>query len=99
MKTFGPSISLEDTGKETLLEFPCDFSVKAMGLNEPDFHDIVVQIVRRHCSALTEDCSSIRPSKSGKWISVTVTFEATSKAQLDSIYMELSAHERVTMSL
>jgi putative lipoic acid-binding regulatory protein len=28
-----------------------------------------------------------------------VTIEATSKAQLDSIYRELSAHERVVMAL
>lgn len=90
---------MTDANNETLLEFPCEFSVKAMGLNEPDFHDIVVQIVRRHCPDLTEGCSSTRLSKNGKWLSVTVTFEATSKMQLDSIYMDLTAHERVTMSL
>lgn len=88
-----------DTNNETLLEFPCEFSVKAMGLNEPGFHEIVVQIVRRHCPELGEGCSSTRPSKNGKWLSVTVTFEASSKIQLDSIYMDLTAHERVTMSL
>ena len=88
-----------DLNSETLLEFPCEFSVKAMGLNEPGFHEIVVQIVRRHCPDLTEGCSRIRPSKNGKWLAVTVTFEATSKMQLDSIYMDLTEHERVTMSL
>lgn len=90
---------MNETNNETLLEFPCEFSVKAMGLNEPDFHEVVVQIVRRHCPELGEGCATTRPSKNGKWISVTVTFEATSKKQLDSIYMDLTAHERVTMSL
>ena len=84
---------------ETLLEFPCEFSVKAMGLNEPGFQELVVQIVRNHCPELGEGCSNIRPSKNGKWVSVTVTLQATSKQQLDSIYMELTAHEKVTMSL
>lgn len=88
-----------DANNETLLEFPCEFSVKAMGLNEPGFHEIVVQIVRRHCPELGEGCSTTRASKNGKWLSVTVTFEASSKMQLDSIYMDLTAHERVTMSL
>lgn len=87
------------TDKETLLEFPCEFSVKAMGLNEPGFHELVVQIVRNHCSDLGEGCSKTRPSSSGKWLSVTVTLQATSKAQLDAIYMELTEHEKVTMSL
>jgi putative lipoic acid-binding regulatory protein len=92
-------VDASNTNNETLLEFPCEFSVKAMGLNEPDFHQIVVQIVRKHCPDLGEGCSKTRPSKNGKWLSVTVTFEATSKLQLDSIYMDLTAHERVTMSL
>jgi len=88
-----------ESDQETLLEFPCEFSVKAMGLNEPDFHEIVVQIVRRHCEDLSEGCSKLRPSKNGKWVAVTVTIIATSKAQLDAIYMDLTAHERVTMSI
>ncbi len=85
--------------QETLLEFPCEFSVKAMGLNAPGFHETVVQIVRRHCDDLGEGCSKVRPSKNGKWLSVTVTMTATSKNQLDAIYMDLTAHEAVTMSL
>ena len=83
----------------TLLEFPCEFSVKAMGLNEPGLHELVVQIVRNHCPDLGENCSQTRPSKNGKWLSVTVTLQATSKQQLDNIYMELTAHEKITMSL
>jgi putative lipoic acid-binding regulatory protein len=87
------------TSDETLMEFPCEFSVKAMGLNSPGFEETVVQIVRRHCSDLNEGCSRTRPSKNGKWVSVTVTMIATSKAQLDAIYMDLTAHEDVTMSI
>ena len=89
----------DQANEETLLEFPCEFAVKAMGLNEPGFQEIVVQIVRRHCPDLSEGCSKTRPSKNGKWVSVTVTLTATSKKQLDSIYMDLTAHERVTMSI
>lgn len=70
-----------------------------MGLNEPGFQELVVQIVRNHCPELGEGCSSTRQSSNGKWLSVTVTLQATSKAQLDAIYMELTAHDKVTMSL
>ncbi len=85
--------------EDTLLEFPCEFSIKAMGLAAPDFDATVVQIVRRHVSGLGEGSVRIRPSSGGKYLSVTVTFEATSKAQLDAIYQDLTDHDRILMSL
>jgi putative lipoic acid-binding regulatory protein len=85
--------------QETLLEFPCQFSVKAMGLAAPDFDSVVVQIVRRHAPDIGEGSVRIRPSSGGKYLSVTVTFEATSKNQLDAIYQDLTDHERILMSL
>jgi putative lipoic acid-binding regulatory protein len=85
--------------KETLLEFPCEFSVKAMGLATDDFDSVVVEIVRRHVPDLGEGAVKTRPSKEGKYLSVTVTFEATSKPQLDAIYQDLTDHDQVLMSL
>ena len=85
--------------KETLLEFPCGFSIKAMGLADPEFDSLVVEIVRRHAPDLHEGAVTIRPSNKGKYISVTVTIEATSKSQLDTIYQDLTNHEKVLMSL
>jgi putative lipoic acid-binding regulatory protein len=85
--------------QETLLEFPCEFSVKAMGLAAADFDSVVVQIVRRHVPELGEGVARTRPSRGGKYLSVTVTFEATSKQQLDAIYQDLTDHERILMSL
>lgn len=87
------------TEQETLLKFPCQFSVKAMGLAANDFDLLVVQIINRHVPNLGEGAVKTRPSREGKYVSVTVTFEASSKAQLDAIYLALSADERVLMSL
>ena len=83
----------------TLLEFPCEFSVKAMGLTSPDFDAAVVEVVRRHAPDMTEGCVSSRPSKNGKYTSITVTIQATSKKQLDAIYQDLTDHKHVLMSL
>ena len=85
--------------QETLLVFPCQFSVKAMGLATDDFDMLVVEIVNRHVPNLGEGSVTTRSSKGGKYISVTVTFEARSKAQLDLIYQALSDNDRVLMSL
>jgi putative lipoic acid-binding regulatory protein len=84
---------------QTLLEFPCEFSVKAMGLTADDFDALVFEIVSRHVPNLSEGAVRSRPSKGGKYTSITVTFEATSKEQLDAIYYALTDHERILMSL
>lgn len=85
--------------RESLFEFPCTFSVKAMGLATDDFDMLVVEIVHRHVPQLSEGAVKTRTSSGGKYVSVTITFEASSKAQLDAIYQDLTDHERVLMSL
>lgn len=85
--------------QETLLEFPCDFPIKAMGVADNDFESLVVSLVRKHVPDLGEAAVKSRDSKSGKYLSVTVTVTATSKEQLDNIYLELNASERVVMTL
>lgn len=84
---------------ETHLEFPCTFPIKAMGLSGTDFDVLVVEIIARHAGPLTEGAVTTRPSSNGKYISVTVTVRAENKRQLDAIYSELTAHERVLMAL
>ncbi len=89
----------DENNEETLLEFPCDFAIKAMGLADTDFDLLVIELVRRHAPDLREGSVKTRPSKAGKYVAVTVTITATSKSQLDAIYMDLTAHERVVMAL
>ncbi len=85
--------------QETLLEFPCRFPIKAAGKAGEDFDTLVVEIVRRHVPDLNEGAITTRQSSGGKWVSVTVVIEATSKAQLDAIYRDLSAHDKVVWAL
>ncbi|MCF6235822.1 MAG: DUF493 domain-containing protein [Gammaproteobacteria bacterium] len=85
--------------EESLIEFPCDFPIKAMGLASSDFDALIVSIVRKHVDDITDGAVKNRPSKNGKYTAITITFEATSKAQLDAIYQELSDHPLVLMAL
>jgi len=80
-------------------EFPCDFPIKVMGVAKKDFDLLVVEIVMRHIGDINEGAVAIRPSRNGKYVSVTVTFEAKDQVQLDNLYRELSAHERILMVL
>ncbi len=84
---------------ESLLEFPCQFAIKAMGKSSENFDAIVVEIVRRHVSDIREGAVTSRPSKAGNYTAVTVIIEATSRAQLDAIYQGLTDHPEVIMAL
>ncbi|HGX93422.1 MAG TPA: DUF493 domain-containing protein [Candidatus Tenderia sp.] len=81
--------------EETLLEFPCQFPIKAMGLADDDFDALVVSIVRQHVEDINEGAVKTRASSNGKYMSVTVTFTAHNKDQIDNIYLALTGHDRV----
>lgn len=89
----------ESVGRETLLEFPCIFPIKAMGAADSGLEAAVLSILGRHAPNFDAADLESRPSRGGKWVSVTVRIEATSKAQLDAIYQELTAHELVVYAL
>jgi len=82
-----------------VFQFPCDFPLKAMGYNTDEFEVLIVSIVRRHAPDLADHAVSSRLSSNGKYRSVTATFTAHSREQLDALYRELSAHEQVLMLL
>ena len=85
--------------RETLLEFPCQFPIKAMGIDEDEFVAHVLNLVSPHCPELDETNIKTRPSSGGKYVSVTVTVTATSQLQLDAIYYALTDSDRVLMAL
>ena len=85
--------------EEGLLEFPCEFEIKVMGAAGADFQSLVLAIVSCHAGPLDPDASRLRPSRNGRFVSVSVAFTAHSRDQLDALYRELTAHERVLMVL
>lgn len=85
--------------RPTAFEFPCSFPLKVIGKDETGFLEIVSTIVQKHVGELRESAFSLRSSEQGKYLSVTVTFTATSQDQLDTLYRELTSHERIVMVL
>lgn len=80
------------------LQFPCLFPIKVVGLNTEAFAQAVRGIVGRHLPGERVEFSD-RPSGGGKYLSVTATFTAASREQLDALYRELNGHELVVMTL
>jgi putative lipoic acid-binding regulatory protein len=84
---------------ESLLDFPCAFPLKVMGAAVPEFRDRVVEIVRKHVDE--GDLEEVRESASsgGRYLALTITFQAQSRAQLDALYRELTGCELVAVAL
>ena len=85
--------------QETLFEFPCEFPVKAMGKTCAELEVAVIEIMNRHVPDLCEGALKMRPSSKGTYTAITVIIQAQSKAQLDSIYMELTACEHIAYAI
>jgi len=80
---------------EPLMRFPMSFPIKAIGKHSGAFELLVAEIVRRHAPDLDEADIVSRPSANGSYLAVTATFTAHSREQLDALYRELTAHEKV----
>ncbi len=84
---------------ETLLEFPCDFPIKMMGRDTPEFHSTARKIIEKHTGPLDDNAIQSSLSSKGRFVSITVTVNARSQQQLDDIYREVTAHKDVLMAL
>ncbi len=85
--------------QETLLEFPCEFPIKIMGETREGFAEAIVEVVRLHAPGFDATHVEMRPSSTGKYLSLTCTITATSKSQLDELYRALTAHPMVKVVL
>lgn len=90
---------MQEPEQDSIMTFPCQFPIKAMGVAEEGFDILVVGLVRKHAPDLAEGAIKSRLSQGGKYMSITITVEAESRQQLDSIYLELTGHEKVIMAL
>jgi putative lipoic acid-binding regulatory protein len=83
----------------SLLAFPCDFPIKVMGRKQPGFAQAVTEIVVKHAPDFDLATVQMRPSRKGRYLSVTCIVRATSREQLDALYQELCDHPGVVMVL
>ena len=88
--------ALADT---STIAFPCDFPIKVMGRKLPGFAQAVTGIVLKHAPDFDPTTVAMRPSRQGRYLSVTCVVRATSRAQLDGLYQELCDHPAVVMVL
>ena len=91
-----PALESKD---ESLIEFPCEFPLKVMGADIPEFHACIVKIATQHDSDFDVKQIKKSSSKTGKYVSLTLNIHAQNKPQLDALYQALTDHELVLWAL
>jgi len=80
-----------DTKFDQILDFPCDFGYRVMGLAQDDLPQQIEAILDIHASNSYKRLPGVRTSSSGKYNSISYTVHVASKAQIELLYKELHA--------
>ena len=88
-----------DPRKDSLIEYPCRFPIKVMGAMVDGFADALAEVAREFDPDFDAATMELRPSKGGNYLGVTLTITATSREQLDGIYLRLTSHPMVKIVL
>ena len=84
---------------QSLIDYPCRFPIKVMGVNVDGYVHAVTEIARRFDPSFDAASIELRPSSGAKYLGVTITVNATSREQLDELYRTLSTHPLVKVVL
>ena len=90
---------MKDTSRFELLSFPCDYPIKVFGRSGQGLLESITAIFKKHIPELTDNAFHSKNSAQGKYFSITVLIQATSKNQVDDLYQELTAHPGILMVL
>ena len=85
--------------EDSAIEFPCEFPIKMMGRNSPEFRATARALVEKHAGPVNDNAVQASLSRNERFVSVTVTITATSQQQLDDIYQDVTDHDDVLMAL
>lgn len=94
-----PSTTDSGDDKPPKIEFPCDYPIKVVGDAAEDFTAMVCQVVSRHDPAFDASTLQSVPSRNGRFVSLRLTLRATGEDQLQALFAELKATDRVHMVL
>ena len=86
-------------GSDDLFQFPTEFPIKVMGRDSESFRTLTLAIIERHAGPMSPERISERMSREGRFLALTYTITAESRAQLDRIYQDLTDSGVVLVAL
>jgi uncharacterized protein len=81
------------------IEFPCEYPIKVFGRNRDGMQEAVVAVFERHAPGFDQAGISIRDSRNGTFLAMTVTIIARGPQQLRALHRDLLATGHVQMVL
>lgn len=84
---------MQKTRFDELVEFPCNFTFKVMGLAKPDLPDAVVAVAQEHAPG--DYTPAVKPSSKGNYHSVSIQIRVESQSHVETLYQALAALEDV----
>ena len=84
---------------DDIFKFPCEYTIKAFGLKQPNLEESICSIIEHYVGKLHKNQVSIKNSSEGKYVSITIRIIATSRQQLDSINADLQKSPLVSYLL
>jgi hypothetical protein len=94
-----PAASGAPAGRDSLIDYPSDFPVKVIGHQHPEFVDTMVRLAQEFDPEFGTHKLELRASKTDKYLGITLIVRATSRAQLDDLYLALTRHPMVKLAL
>ncbi|MDB4279634.1 DUF493 family protein YbeD [Paraglaciecola sp.] len=86
-----------DTNFDQLLEFPCQQTFKIMGIAHERLPQDVISCLQVHAPG--EYVPKVKPSSKGTYHSISLSITVTSKAHMETLYIELAKLELVKVVL
>ena len=90
---------MDNPRRDSLIDYPCAFPIKVMGLKVEGFVHAMTEVAERFDPSFDASTIELRPSKGGNYLGVTITITATSREQLDGLYLRLTGHPMVKIVL
>lgn len=90
---------MSESEKESLIDFPCHYEIKVMGLDDEAFHAEVKRIVMLHAPDNAEPSFRTKPSSKGKYVSITTSLYVETQSHLEAVYGDLRASKQVLYTL
>ena len=87
-----PPSAADGAASRELLQFPVDFPIKVVGVNEDGFVHAITHLARQFDPTFDAATVELRESGGGKYLGLTITVRATSQGHLDDIYRALTGH-------
>ncbi len=79
------------------IEFPCDYPIRIVGLNDDGYREHMLDVVERHAVVVGDPTA--QASRGDRYTSLLVVIRATGQPQLEALHKDLLATGRVKLVL